>query len=75
MIDKEAKVVGRPLPFLFRCAERLPRTEGRPLRYDKTTQISHVLIDGVWVVATKASIEFAGGTRITATQQETTDDT
>jgi hypothetical protein len=74
MTDKAIKVAGPPVPFLFRFAERLPRTEGQPVRYDTTRQISQVLMDGLWVDATKASADFCGGTRITATQQETTDD-
>ena len=74
MTDKAVKVVGLAEPFLFRFAERLPRTEEQPVRYDTTRQISQVLIDGLWVDATKASVDFCAGTRITATQQETTDD-
>jgi hypothetical protein len=74
MTHKALKVFGPAVPFLFRFAERLPHAEEQPFRYDTTRQISQVLMDGVWVDATKASVDLCAGTRITATQQETTDD-
>jgi hypothetical protein len=74
MIDKTQKVVAPPLPLLFRFAEPLPSCDAVPLRYDPARQISQVLIDGIWLDAPASAVNLDAGTRITATNQETTDD-
>jgi len=62
------------LPFVFRFAQPLPSVPRRILRYDKTRQISQVLMDGYWIDspdATEGSTAFSRETRIA---NETTDD-
>ena len=62
------------LPFMFRFAQPLPPVPRHVLRYDRTRQMSQVLVDGRWIDSPDASDEPTASTRITRVSGETTDD-
>jgi hypothetical protein len=75
MTDESSKTTVQKLPFIFRFAEPLQSCDAIPLRYDSARQISQVLIGGIWLDAVASTVSVDANTRITATKQETTDDT
>ena len=60
------------MPFLMRFSDLVERPPTSTARYDRSRHTVQYLVDGKWVDAPDAPT--AGGTYITATRAETTDD-
>lgn len=74
MTTEQAGRTAYHLPFVFRFAQPLPSVPRHVLRYDRTRQISQVLVNGRWIDSPDASEEPTASTRHTRVQAETTDD-